>query len=102
MIYKSYARNEDKFTLLHASKCQKPTATIASVEPTKAFEQIQATDEFGYSLVCQTLACAFPMMRYRDHDDVQQMVHGSAVRRRERDVNFDRTTNLTESVDAAQ
>ena len=102
-IYERYEKYGAKFTLVHASKHQEQTAMIASVEPAKACAHIQATDECGYSLVCQALVCAVPMMRYRDHDHVHQIVHGSAVRRHKRDTsNFDRTTDLTTSVDAAR
>ena len=99
-IYKSYLRNEGKSTLVHALNCQKPTAMVASVEPTKFCAHIQATEQFDYSLVCQAHACAVPMMRYRDHDHEQQLVNGSLVRCRERDGNCDRTADLTTSVDA--
>ena len=78
-IYKNYERNEEKLTLVHALKCQEPTAMIASVDPARAFACFQAVDECGYSFVCEALACAVAMMRYRNHDHVHQLVHGSAA-----------------------
>ena len=83
-IYKSYARNEDKFTLVHTSKCQELTVMIAFIEPTKVCAHVLAVDKCGYALIHRTLACAVPMRRYRDHDHMHQMVHGSAVRSCER------------------
>ena len=83
-IYKSYERNEEKFTLVHASKCQEPNAMIASVEPAKACARVQESFECGYSLVCQALANAALIVRYYDHDRVHQMVHRSAARRHAR------------------
>ena len=83
-ICEKYEQYGDKFTLVHASKHQEPAAMIASVEPTKACTHAQATNECGYSLVCQALVCTVPMMRYFDYDRVHQRVHGSVVRRHKR------------------
>ena len=63
-IYKSYARNEDTFTLVHASKCQELTAMIASVEPEKACARVQGARECGYLLVCRALSNAALIVRY--------------------------------------
>ena len=78
-IYERYEQYEDKSTLVHASRHQEPTATIASVDPANACARVQAADECGYSLVFPPLVCAVPMMRYLDHDCVHQKVHGSVV-----------------------
>ena len=83
-ICERYERYGDKHTLVHASKHQEPAATIASIDQAGAYTHFQAADESAYSLVCQALVCAVPLIRYRDHNLVHQMVGGSDVRRHER------------------
>ena len=83
-ICERYEQYGDKFTFVQASKRQEPIVMIGSVEQAKACAHVQAAYECGYPLVFQVLVCAVPLMRYRDHDRVHQMVYGSVDRRHER------------------
>ena len=63
-ICKSYERNDDRFTLVHASKCQESSAMIATVASEKTYERAQGARECSYTLVCQALANAALIVRH--------------------------------------